>query len=429
MRVHFWKPDRTKGFAVATALFSTMACGPSDAGEAPDSTTLASPPTPVESPALDGSGEPHLSAGQDGLVLSWLEPGEGDAYDLRVARWEGGGWSEPSTVVSSEKHFVNWADFPSVVSVDGTLWAHWLERGEQGGYDYGVRVTRSSDGGATWSPSWTPHTDGTPTEHGFVSTFAHPEGGVGFVWLDGRKFAEGPDGEAATEEMTLRTRRVEADGTAGSESVIDERICDCCQTDAAMTSAGPIVVYRDRDAEEIRDIYASRFVEGSWTTGAPVYPDGWRIAACPVNGPAVTAEGDRVAVAWFTAARDTAAVKVAFSRDAGATFDPAVRVDEGRPAGRVDVVGLPDGSAMVSWIERVRDGGAEIRVRRVHPDGTLLAASRVSAASSERAGGFPQMVLHDGRLHFAWTDVAEDGSQGVRVAHVPVPLDTGGAGT
>ena len=40
------------------------------------------------------------------------------------------------------------------------------------------------------------------------------------------------------------------------------------------------------------------------TATTAVYNDGWKIAACPVNGPAVAANGKRVALAWFTAPND-----------------------------------------------------------------------------------------------------------------------------
>jgi hypothetical protein len=332
-----------------------------------------------------------------------------------VARWTGAAWGEPVTVTTRERFFVNWADFPSVVEIDGTVVAHWLERGEGGGYDYGVKLALSDDGARTWSGPLTPHTDGTPTEHGFVSTFPHPGGGVGVVWLDGRRYHDRPEAPA-TDEMTLRSRRVGPGGELGPEELLDGRTCDCCQTDAALTARGPLVVYRDRSADEIRDVHVTRLVDGRWTEGVPVHEDGWEIAACPVNGPAVDAANDDVVVAWFTAAGDAPSVQVAFSGDAGATFGSPIRVDDGRPAGRVDVSRLADGSAVVSWIERVGDGRAELRVRRVDPEGGARASSSVSAASAERAGGFPQMLLHDGRLLFAWTEVSADAGQRVRTA-------------
>jgi hypothetical protein len=184
---------------------------------------------------------------------------------------------------------------------------------------------------------------------------------------------------------------------------VDERICDCCQTGLAMTSAGPIVVYRDRSAEEVRDIYAVRLVNGAWTAPRPVHADGWVMPACPVNGPAVSAEGRRVAVAWFTNAGDTARVRVAFSDDAGATFGAPIQVDGGRPLGRVDVELLESG-ALVSWMEATGEKAAEVRVRQVAAGGRMGAPRVVAASSAERASGFPRMTRVGGQVVFAWTE-------------------------
>lgn len=361
------------------------------------------------SPAGQNSGEPFLSTGQGETYLSWLEASPTGGHDFRYARYLGdGAWGEPATIASSESFFVNWADFPSITAArDGSLWAHWLQRSGEGTYAYGVRVAHSADG-SSWSEPWTPHEDDSPVEHGFVSTTVSA-GGVGFAWLDGRRYADGPDGTPGTKEMTLRYRSVGTDGSPGPEVLLDGRVCDCCQTASAMTDNGPVVVYRNRSDEEIRDIYMVRLVDGEWTDGVPVHDDGWEIAGCPVNGPAVAARGLAVAVAWFAAPEDVGRVKVAFSSDGGASFGSPVVVDDGTPSGRVDVTMLEDGSAVVSWLERTGGDRAEVRLRRVTPDGSASASASLTTSSSARASGFPRMArLSDDELLLAWTDVSGD---------------------
>jgi hypothetical protein len=371
---------------------------------------------PLPSPAGESSGEPHLTLSEQGVILSWLQASDSSTHELRISHLSGDTWSPPATVAASDAFFVNWADFPTVAEVaPGRLAAHWLQRGGAGGYDYGVRVAESTDGGRSWSDPWTPHEDQTPTEHGFVSLFGQQENGWGLVWLDGREF-HAPEGVEPAREMTLRYRGVSTDGTRAPEVEVDGRICDCCQTDAAVTSRGPLVVYRDRSADEIRDIYVTRLVDGAWTAGTPVHADGWHIDACPVNGPAAAAREDQVAVAWFTGAGDQPRVKVAFSGDAGATFGSPVQVDGGNPSGRVDVLLLDDESALVTWLERVGDGRAEVRARRIWSDGAAGPAITVTSSSDARASGFPRAVLApDGTLVFAWTDVQGGASQ-IKVA-------------
>jgi len=185
--------------------------------------------------------------------------------------------------------------------------------------------------------------------------------------------------------------------------LIDERVCDCCQTDAAVSTSGPVVVYRDRSAEEVRDIYVTRLVDGRWTEGTPVHRDGWVIPACPVNGPAVAARENELAVAWFTGAGGEAKAQVAFSSDGGVHFGEPIRVDEGRALGRVDVLWLENGSALVMWLER-RPRTAEVLVRQVWPDGRIGGEAVVTTTSAGRDSGFPRMIQDGlGRLVFAWT--------------------------
>src|SRR5262249_36257433 len=148
------------------------------------------------------------------------------------------------------------------------------------------------------------------------------------------------------------------DGSLGAEQFVDRRTCDCCQTGVAVSARGPVLAYRGRTADEIRDVLVVRQVGGGWTAPKPIHADGWHIAACPVNGPEGAAQGDPVAVAWFTATRDTARVNVAFSTDGGETFGVPIRVDDGQPAGRVDVELGADGRALVTWIERVGPNAA-----------------------------------------------------------------------
>ena len=260
-------------------------------------------------PAGPGSQYPHLAGGGPvPIVLSWLQAQPGDGFALQHATWLDGAWSSPATVATGKDWFINWADFPSVVPVTATTWlAHWLEQRPGNVYSYDVRLSASTDGGQHWSTPASPHDDGTPTEHGFVSILA--DGGLArAVWLDGRHTGgERDHGRAhgAPGAMTLRAATIGPDGrVVGTDEEIDGRTCDCCQTDAALTTEGPVVVYRDRGDDEVRDVALVRLQGGRWSAPVAVHADGWKIDACPVNGPAVAARGRNVVVAWFTARID-----------------------------------------------------------------------------------------------------------------------------
>jgi hypothetical protein len=396
--------------AAAVLAGGTLGRRDAESASAPDIEMLPSP-------AGAGSAEPHLVTGANGRVhLSWMEPAPDSAFAFRMATFDGTRWSAANSIRTGRDFFVNWADFASLETF-GTngLAAHWLQRSGTDRYSYGVRMAMSRDGGVTWGEPVTPHTDRSATEHGFVALWPEANG-VGAAWLDGRRFDKTQPNPP--NEMSVASTVVSAAGERGAESMIDTRACDCCQVGGAMTSEGPVVAYRDRSADEIRDIAVVRRVNGAWTQPRIVHADNWNIAACPVNGPQLAARGRNVALAWFTAARDTAKVNVAFSSDAGATFGAPIRIDQGKPAGRVDVALLPDGSALVIWIERTGGDTASVKVRRARPQGGAGDPVTIAASSAARASGFPRMTVSGDLAYFAWTEPARPSQ--VRVARAPI---------
>lgn len=379
--------------------------------------TLAIEPLP--SPATGESGQPQLSVSDRGVILSWIERA-GETATLKLATRTKDGWSEARPVASGGNWFVNWADVPSVIRLtDGALAAHWLQKSGAGTYAYDVRLSFSKDDGRTWTPSVTPHHDGTQTEHGFASLVAQPDGGLGLIWLDGRAMGGGHgSGGHGGGDMSLRFGSFDRNGRQLAETAVDTRVCECCPTAAVMTSDGIIAAYRDRSAEEVRDIYVARLENGKWTTPAAVHADNWRIPACPVNGPALAARGRDVAIAWYTMKNEKGHALVAFSKDAGRTFGDPIVLADADTVGRVDVALLDDGSALASWIEVIGQK-AEFKVRRIQPSGAKSPSIAVAHIDSGRSAGYPRLAVHGSEVVFAW--VVRDGGLKVKTAVARLP--------
>lgn len=361
-------------------------------------------PMAVVSPAGAGAMAPHLAVDGDDLLLSWLEPG----HRFLVSRLHAGSWSPPALIAQGEDFFANWADVPKVgVAGDGTLWAHWLAKTGAETYAYGIFLARSADGGATWQPQGTLHDDATLTEHGFVA-YAAEGPGLRAVWLDGREMAhDGP--------MTVRSARL--DEGVGPATVIDERVCECCPTALAATRRGAVALYRDRATDEVRNIGVSRLEGDTWSAPEPLFDDGWKIPGCPVNGPAIDAAGDELAVAWFTAADNTPRVQLTFSQDSGESFGPPLVVDGERPLGRVGVALDTDGSAWVSWLA-VQNDLAEVRIARFDRGGRLEERT-VAATGASRGSGIPRLARAGDTLYIVWVETVDDAASAIRLAGWP----------
>lgn len=365
----------------------------------------------ISSPADSVSAEPYLFTDSAGIVyLSWVEKGK-EKNLLKFSRLNSGHWSKPTVISSGDNWFVNWADYPMLASDGaGSMIAHFLEKSEKGKYTYDVKLITSADNGNAWSESKILHDDGKKAEHGFVSLVPYKENYF-ISWLDGRNTAvegEMDHSKGHHGQMTLRAAIVNKQGVKSSEWELDNRVCDCCQTSSAITLNGPIVVYRDRSEDEIRDISIVRQVNGEWTKSKPIFSDNWKIAGCPVNGPRVDAQKNNLAVAWFSSPDKKGQVYIIFSHDGGASFGSPVRVDEGEGIGRVDVIMLDDKTAMVSWME-----GAVIKAVRVNANGKKEPSILIASSSESRSSGFPQMTKSGNSVFFAWTD---DKVKKIRVA-------------
>lgn len=375
-------------------------------------------------PTGSAAAQPSLSRGADGAVnLSWIER-SGNGHRLKFARYADARWSATRTIAEGDNWFVNWADFPSTTQLpDGTLWAHNLVKSAKGTYAYDVVLYRSSDGGNTWSAPIRVNDDGTPTEHGFATLWPWSKHELAIAWLDGRNTGGGNHdahaghGDATGNMMTLRAAVYDGKGRKTAEWPLDASTCDCCQTDAAVTDNGPVIIYRDRDPQEIRDVYTIRHADGRWQAPKAVAADHWRMPACPVNGPALAANGRSLWAAWYTGSGNAPKIRVAYSGNSGGAFLPAHTVrSSAEVLGRVDLA-ADAGGAWLLWSEE--SGEQSLWLKRFakttdHGDKPL----RLATLKGHGHGtGFARMQQTAHGLYVVWTDVI-DGRPVLRGARV-----------
>ncbi|MGM0589190.1 MAG: hypothetical protein ACQETE_12285 [Bacteroidota bacterium] len=374
------------------------------------------------------TGEPNLTQNPDGsrLYLSWVEETSDTTAQLWYATLDQSGlhegrWSRPTLLLQGTHWFVNWADFPSLlVDQQGVRMMHWLQKIPGGTYAYHVNLKRRlSDN--SWSDPITPHKDGSPTEHGFVSLSQLPTENSLAIWLDGRAMAD----EDPPHAMTLRSTEITPTGAIQHSHLIDNWVCDCCQTDATSFDGTVLTAYRNRTPNEIRDIALAAYHPQThqWDTLGVIWPDQWEIGGCPVNGPALASDQSTAGLAWFTQARDTAKVQLGVLNKQlkpATEFSEPIRIDEGNPLGRIDVV-TTHGGYLVTWVEQLEEQTAQIMGRFVSVQGNAEPAVALAAIDPSRRSGFPRVAILGNDLVISLTKVQDEKSS-TKIESLSIPL-------
>lgn len=399
---------------------------------------------------------PHITsdgADSGAVIVSWIEEGKGEGrhrggtlHWLRID--EKATVLEQGQLAEDPDMFINWADVPVVTRVaganaeDAPLWiATWGRRnkaeGDKRASGY-IAMWASSSNGKDWSEAQPLHEETKGPEFGFVSLASVGGGRVASVWLDSRASQGGHGEKSATGGMQLRGRIL----PEGKELLLDERVCDCCGTAlvVAPDSDKLWTVYRDRDADEIRDIMLT-----SWGVDARdgeglarersqvVGTAGWRIEGCPVNGPAaaISASGEWMALAGFSGAQ-AAHVQLSFAELPGVGADKAALtsliLDRSKPIGRMDVAIVGEASALVSWMGAGPDPTGDSKLRRsrwlaqvVTREGKQGRAVELVSMANSRASGFPRLMPLGEQILLAWTAVDKNDS-GDELTHLRLGL-------
>tara|TARA_B110000238_G_scaffold92927_1_gene101582 strand:+ start:174 stop:1373 length:1200 start_codon:yes stop_codon:yes gene_type:complete len=349
----------------------------------------------------DNNAQPNLVSSNGALSLSWISSKNKNKASLHFSQFKKGKWIKPQKIANGSDWFVNWADFPAHAINEDLIITSYLKKSDSGTYTYDVILNLQKLSGEKIKKDFLLNTDGVKAEHGFVSIIPNNNKGFFITWLDGRNTVEKKlDGHH--KPMTIRFAEITNTGEVINESELDEAACDCCQTSIAMTNNGPIVVYRDRSENEVRDIYTIRNINGVWEEPNPLHNDGWIINGCPVNGPKVAVSSTNLAIAWFTVVNDNPLVNVSFSKTNGDSFGTPFKLNDHDAIGRVDVAFLNNEEVIVSYME-VDEIGTYLRIKKVSANGKISKPITISKIDGGRNTGVPQLEIINNEIFIVWT--------------------------
>ena len=159
-------------------------------------------------------------------------------------------------------------------------------------------------------------------------------GGVQVVWLDGRNAAPmaHEHGKGASKPVRTpggpRQDIFHASWKGDSrpvEHLIQANVCFCCKTAVVASGEKVYAAWRHIYPGSLRDIAVARSMDNGATFGDPirVSEDGWKIDACPDDGPAMVADGHSgIHIAWPTLVAGATRTRASSIRHSRATLLP-----------------------------------------------------------------------------------------------------------
>lgn len=298
-----------------------------------------------------------------------------------------------------------------------------------------VKLSRSDDGGRSFSAPLTLQAAAAEGDRGWPSLAVDSRGAVHAAWLDHRglaaaRAARGSSsfhGSGAHDGAAMAQRSGFYFATVGkSERELSKGVCYCCKTALAAGPDGMIVgAWRHVYPGNIRDIAMTVSRDGGRTFSSParVSEDGWAINGCPDDGPAVAVDrSGTIHVVWPTVipgAEPEGAIFYTTSKD-GVSFRPRIRIPAAtrRPA-HPQIVVLGDGRVAVAWDER-RDGMSVASLRSVSNRGAgdpiIGPAIPVSA---DGAATYPVLAATDKGIVAVWSTGGASPSAWARVIELP----------
>jgi hypothetical protein len=340
--------------------------------------------------------DPALATAPGGRVaLTWVtRDSAGRDVWLALSRDSGATFSAPVRVNDAPGSVVSFAEGRplAVFGPRGALAVTWSERRADTSGAVDVKVRASADGGASFGPVATVNDDaqGPPPElgwsaarrwrranresafHGFPALAYLPDGTLFSAWLDERR-VPAADGEPVASSL-FHALSPDGGRTWTANAALTDSACPCCRPQAIVAGERLALAYRSA-ASMLRDPALALSADGGRTFASDtvIHPDRWLLAGCPDQGTVVAwtpAAGGHYA--WYTGAGGGAVYVVPW-RDDGGAAGLRRAIDDGVTAARSPrIAGL--GALTLLGVEArpAADSTRQVfAVRALHPDGSM----------------------------------------------------------
>ena len=298
-----------------------------------------------------------------------------------------------------------------------------------------ILYASSKDGGRTFSSAITVAGEALSGARGWHALALGYDGRVHAVWLDGRNAGPmshgaghvhgGPAGSAPPPKPSGGPRQdiFHASWQAGgarAEHLVQANVCFCCKTSVATSGENVYVAWRHIYPGSLRDIAVSRSADNGATFAPPtrVSEDGWKIDACPDDGPALAADGHGgIHIVWPTLVPgETPRKGIFYSTLAESAFAPRIQLDagDGDPA-HPQIAADEHLNTAAVWDERVGDG------RRIVFRTIVDKVPQAAQIFTGDSAGYPTVAGYEGFWIVLWTVQGTDGRSTIEGRRIAAP--------
>ncbi|MEO6981526.1 MAG: sialidase family protein [Edaphobacter sp.] len=346
-------------------------------------------------------------------LLSVEQTGDTSSLTLRMSHDSGDHWMSPTQLTAPGVNVTTSAEnAPQLVAHGMYAFALWQQKDASGTAQL---LTARFTGMGPKPPAIATVTDKPITDKtysGFATLATAPNGDLYAAWLDGRD-----NTSDSTGTFNVYLARSTDHGLSFQRNVkVATLACPCCRPSVAIAADGTVyVAYRHVFGDNERDIAVATSTDHGehFTSPVRIANDRWKLFGCPESGPVAAVQGNKLIIAWYTAAGGRPGIRLAASRDRARTFSRELSVSKGIiNANHPYLSATDDGTLAIAFSGRPPSNNGtwdDVQPYLLHIDtrGRVSAPTLIPAdATGER---YPAVSLApDGDVYAVWS--ATDGT-------------------